>query len=170
MIAASHGVRESNILADRGYRVTICGNPGWRALKGTVRGMAEKVRESLVDMKPNDVIIVQCLDNSSYMSRTEEGGDLPIRQYGNGKYHVDRELVYAGKEKQLHIFKTILPILKLLEGRRVIFMVPLVRYINLACCDNSEHLTNSEEPGFEERLRSEIAASRVNYKDYLFCQ
>jgi hypothetical protein len=110
MIAASHGVRESTILADRGYRVTICGNPGWRALKGTVSGMAEKVRESLMDMKPSDVIIIQCLDNSSYMSRTEEGGDLPIRQYGNGEYHVDGELVYAGKEKQLHIFKTILPI------------------------------------------------------------
>jgi hypothetical protein len=104
------------------------------------------------------------------MSRTEEGGDLPIRQYGDsGEYHMDGDLVYAGKEKQLHLFKTILPILKLLEGRRVIFMVPLVRYINMACCDNSEHLTNSEEPGFEERLRSEIAASRVHYKDFLFC-
>jgi hypothetical protein len=169
MISASHGIRVSNILADRGYSVTICGRPGWRALKGTVKEMAEKVEESLGNMRTSDIVVVQILDSSSYMARTEEGGDLPICQFANGEFHVVGELVYAGKEKQLHLLKTILPILRLLENRRVIFMVPLLRYVVNACCADEEHLTNGGEPGFEERFRSELAESRKNYKDFLFC-
>jgi len=134
-----------------------------------VKEMAEKVEESLGNMRTSDIVVVQILDSSSYMARTEEGGDLPICQFANGEFHVVGELVYAGKEKQLHLLKTILPILRLLENRRVIFMVPLLRYVVNACCADEEHLTNGGEPGFEERFRSELAESRKNYKDFLFC-
>jgi hypothetical protein len=36
MIGASHVVREAEILADRGYEVTLVSKPGWRATKGSV--------------------------------------------------------------------------------------------------------------------------------------
>ena len=117
----------------------------------------------------DDVIIVHCLDNTVYLARTEEGGDLPIRQYSNGEYHVDGELVLSCKERQYSIFKSILPFLKLLEKRKVVFITPLLRYVVTSCCDHPEHVTNSDEPGFEETMRIKLSECRRNFQDFLFC-
>jgi len=48
-------------------------------------------------------------------------------------------------------------------------MAPLVRYVINSCCEDSEHMTNGNEPGFEERIRAELAESMKHYKDFLFC-
>jgi len=116
--------------------------------------MVRKVREWLENLMPNDITIVQCLDNSSFISSTEEGGDLPIRKFNNGDYHVDGDLSYVGKEKQHQLFKVIQPFLQLLEGQKVIFVIPQVRY---------------DDPGLELNLRQQLADSKINYKDFLFC-
>ncbi len=39
------------------------------------------------------------------MARSEEGGDLPIRQFINGVYHVEGDLVLAGKDRLYMFFK-----------------------------------------------------------------
>jgi len=57
--------------------------------------MKENLAKALEDMSPRHVIVVQCLDNTMYMARTEEGGDLPVRQFFNGEYHVEGELILA---------------------------------------------------------------------------
>jgi len=59
LIGSSHVVREGEILADRGYEVTLVSKPGWRATKGAVDEMVEKVKEALVNMSPHDVVVVQ---------------------------------------------------------------------------------------------------------------
>ena len=169
MVGASHTYREGDILADRGYQVTLCGEPGWRAHSYSAGAMKENLAKALEDMSSRDVIVVQCLDNTSYMARTEEGGDLPIRQFFNGEYHVEGELILACKERQHVLFKSILPFLRLLEGRKVIFVVPIIRYVINSCCSDLEHVVNSEEPGFEEGMRAKLAECRKNFGDFLFC-
>ncbi len=81
LIGSSHVVREGEILADRGYEVTLVSKPGWRATKGAVDEMVEKVKEALVNMSPHDVVVVQLLDNTSYLARSDElcGRRLPHR-------------------------------------------------------------------------------------------
>jgi len=124
---------------------------GWRALKGTVTEMTETVKESLENLHHNDIVIALFGQfYSSYMSRTDDGGDLPIRQFNNRAYQVDGELIYSGKEKQYHLFKLIMPILQLLQNRKVIFMVPILRYVVMRCCESEEHVTNRSKPGYEE--------------------
>jgi len=63
--------------------VIICAVPGWRPNKTAVEEMATKVGEALKLLTPNDVVILHLFDNVAYMARSEEGGDLPIRQYCN---------------------------------------------------------------------------------------
>jgi hypothetical protein len=72
---------------------------GWRPNKTAVEEMSAKVEEALQYMTPHDVIILHLFDNVAYMSRSEEGGDLPIRQYGNGEFHVEGDLVLASKDR-----------------------------------------------------------------------
>jgi hypothetical protein len=164
LIGASHHVsREGDVLAERGYSVTICSTPGWVASPGSVEEMAAKVKECLPVLRPKDIVIVQCLDNSVYMSRSEEGGDLlPIRN--DGSHHVEGDLsILIAKDRQYTVFNTILPILQLLTGWKVIFVTPLPRYLAFSRCDELTH-----EIGFEKKLRDTLAECRRNFKDFLF--
>ncbi len=43
-----------------------------------------QVRKLLTQLSKDDIIIVECLDNRVYYSRSVEGGDIPVR-----KYHVE---------------------------------------------------------------------------------
>jgi hypothetical protein len=103
-IGGSHAKKEGNAMADRGHEVIICAASGWRPNKTAVEEMVSKVEEALLKMTPNDVIVLHLYDNIAYMARLEEGGDLPIRQYVNGEFHVEGDLVIAGKEA-LHVFQ-----------------------------------------------------------------
>ncbi len=48
-----------------------------------------------------DHMIIQCLDNTAYYSRTEEGGDILVRHYG--EFHVEGDLVLASKERRQYL-------------------------------------------------------------------
>jgi hypothetical protein len=159
MIGASNVEREALILADRGYEVTVCNKPGWRATHGAATEMAEKVEEALQDIRPNDMVVVQALDNSLYMARTVEGGDLPIRRYPDGEFHVEGDLVLAGKDRQYMVFNIIQPVLRKLLGRNVVFITPGPRYLD-GCCDEPEHAPNRLEDVFEADLRKCLAECR----------
>jgi hypothetical protein len=56
------------------------------------------------------------------MARSEEGGDLPIRKFVTGDYHVEGDLVLASKERLHMFFINCLPVLRLLENRKVIIL------------------------------------------------
>jgi hypothetical protein len=99
MIGSSHVVKEADILADRGYEVTLVSKPGWRATRGAVDEMLEKIKEAMVNLTSRDIIVIQFLDNVSYMVRSEKGGDLPIRRYIDGEFHIEGDLILAGKER-----------------------------------------------------------------------
>jgi hypothetical protein len=61
------------------------------------------------------------------MVRSEKEGHLPIRKYDNGEFHVKADLVLASKVWLFMFFKNVLPLLRLLEGLKVIFLAPLPR-------------------------------------------
>jgi hypothetical protein len=167
-IGGSHAATEGNVMADRGHEVIVCAVSGWRPNKTAVEEMSARVEEALLELSPNDVIVLHLFDNVAYMARSEEGGDLPIRQFINGEYHVEGDLVLAGKDRLFMFFKNALPLLKLLEGRKVIFLIPLPRYLAVGCCDDDEHAPNRADPGFEASIRAGLAEVRGHFKDFLF--
>ncbi len=167
-VGGSHAINEGNNLADRGHEVIICAVPGWRPNKTAVEEMATKVREALSLLTPNDVVILHLFDNVAYMARSEEGGDLPIRQYCNGEFHVEGDLVLAGKDRLYMYFRNALPLLRLLEGLLVVFLTPLPRYLQEGCCGADDHAPNRFDEGFEASLRKGLMEMRGFFKDFLF--
>jgi hypothetical protein len=109
-IGGSHAKKEGNAMVDRGHEVIICAASGWRPNKTAVEEMMVKVEEALLEMTPNDVVVLHLYDNIAYMARSEEGRDLPMRQYINGEFHVEGELVIAGKVRL-----NTLPLLRMLD-------------------------------------------------------
>jgi hypothetical protein len=48
------------------------------------------------------------------MALSDEGGDLPIRRYVNGVFHIEGDLILAGKDRQFMTFQNIEPLLQIL--------------------------------------------------------
>ena len=167
MVGGSHALKEGEVIADRGFAVTTCAIGGWRPNRGAVDEMAAKVETALSEMKSSDVIVVHCFDNVAFMGRSEEAGDLPIRRYPNGEFHVEGDIVTASKERLHMYFRNCLPVLRLLEGRNVIFLSPLPRYVNNSCCDREDHAPNRRESNFEETFQRSVADLRATSK--IFC-
>ncbi len=73
----------------------------------------------------------------------------------------------AGKER-IHIyFKNCLPFLRLLDGKKVVFLTPMPRYLR-GCCVRLDHAPNRLEESFEEQLRKGLIECRGYLKDFLF--
>jgi hypothetical protein len=64
-------------------------------------------------------------------------------------------------------FKNCLPFLRLLEGRKVIFLTPMPCYVR-GCCTRPDHAPNRLEEGFEEQLKKGLVECRGYFKDFLF--
>jgi hypothetical protein len=127
IIGGSHALQEGEVLAGKGYEVITCAVSGWRANKTASEEMAAKVQEALSGLCEDDIIVVHCCDNTAFMARTEDGGDLPIRRLITGEFHVEGDIVVASKDRLYMFFKNCLPFLTLLAGRLVIFLTLLYR-------------------------------------------
>ncbi len=145
----------------------VC-KPGWRANKHPVSEIIPQVEELLKQLSEDDIIIIECLDNTAYYSRTEEGGDIPVRKYVNGEYHVEGDLVLATRERQALMLDNPEPLLRVLRHRKVILVTPMPRYLYESCCGREDHAPNRMEDGFEEALRRSLGDFRLNIKKLLF--
>jgi hypothetical protein len=168
VIGGSHSIREAEELAKRGYDVVSCGVSGWRPNMTAIQDMTDKVTEAVKDMTDGDIVLIHCFDNVAYMARSEEGGDLPIRRYPDGSYHIEGDLVLSSKERLFMFFKNCIPIFKLLEKFLVFFLSPLPRYLYSGCCTREDHGPNRLQDGFEEELRKSLMVCRGFYKDFFF--
>jgi hypothetical protein len=127
----------------KSWRIDLRSAPpasGWRPNKTAVEEMCEKAEEALTMITTNDVVVVHLFDNVSYMARSEEGGDLPIRRYVTGQFHVEGDLVVASKERLYMFFKNALPLLRLLEAYKDVLLTPLPRYLLESCCNAEDHV------------------------------
>jgi hypothetical protein len=110
----------------------------------------------VVEMSNDDICLIHCFDNIDYMARSEEGGDLPIRKFTTGEYHIEGDLVLASKERLYMYFKNCINILKLVEKLTVFFLSPLPCYLYKSCCPHLNHAPNTREEDFEERMRRSL--------------
>ncbi len=155
MIGDSNAGRAAAEFEERGFTVMKICTPGWRANNDPVQQILPKVQEALKQLKESDVVIIQCLDNTAYYTRTKEGGDIPIRKYDN-KFHVEGDMVQATKERQRIMFNNLEPLLQLLGNRKVILTTPSPRYLYENCCERDDHATNRHYEDFEETIRARV--------------
>ncbi len=167
-IGGSHAGRISDEFEERGYTVLKVCKPGWRANKHPVSEIVPQVEELLKQLREDDIIIIECLDNTAYYWRTEEGGDIPVRKYVNGEYHVEGDLVLATRERKALMLDNLEPLLRVLRHRKVILVTPMPRYLYESCCGREDHVPNRMEDGFEEELRRSLGEFRLNIEKLLF--
>ena len=173
LVGASHSRHLSAYFDMVGVPVTCVSIPGWRATVGKAEAMKKLVEEAVAGIPPDckykTVAIFQLLDNTVYMTRTEEGGLMPCRkEAGSNKYHVDGEVMLAPKELLKNSINICTPIIRAVGDIAKIILVPLPRYTRSGCCEDAEHATNSANPDYTKQLLYDLDSMRRQIKDMCF--
>ena len=114
-----------------------------------------------------DVLLVQCLDNSVYFCKGEDGSlTLPVKSRDDNKYHVVGELRLASREQMVSILKLIKPILEAVSTAKVMLITCLPRYLHQPCCGTDGHLVDLDE----NKLLSELSTMKRAIRSFLFSE
>jgi hypothetical protein len=92
---------------------------------------------------------------------------MPIRKTGEGKFHVEGELVVCGKEAQVKLFKLMTPLWMMDESVKLVVVCPLLQYIKSSCCEDEDHIPNRRLQNYESKLRGDLEALKQNLKMFL---
>jgi hypothetical protein len=148
-IGASNMGKIAKAAAENGHMVVDLTSGGWTPKTGKI----EKVSETLekLDLTGSDTVVIDPMSNSAYLGTDEDGLPIPAEKSDeDGRYHLLGDLQLAPPSAFKNCFKNMERMLVFAGGAKVVFIVPLPRYVISGCCNNSEHVTN--------RLSGELAA------------
>jgi hypothetical protein len=115
--------------------------PNWRATSKGVEFLDEKMNLAFSHKRPF-VIILQILDENTFLTMAEDGMQQPAWPDPEAKLHVEGRLVVAKDDVLTVLLKLLEPVWKATEGFHTILMVPMLRYTTGSCCSDKDHLTN----------------------------
>jgi hypothetical protein len=106
--------------------------------------------------------------NSAFLGTDEDGLPIPVeKSEEDGRYHLVGDLQLAPPSAIKNCMKQMEKILALVGGSKVVFVIPLPRYVLSACCKDDTHVSNSlsgelaaEFSGAEKSLSEAAAAGK----------
>ena len=164
VIGGSHAGRLADQLPAREAQVCTLTQPGWRASKSNIEKV---VGELLCLSPPPDVIVVQCLENSSFFCQHEDGSlTLPARALADGKFHLTGDLKVASKDQTVNLVKLLVPLLKAVPDAEIILITCIPRFMYVPCCN--KHCKRMPED--TAKLKADLCAMKRNIRSQFFCE
>jgi hypothetical protein len=167
VIGSSHAGKTGRGLNRQGFNTNICFSDMWRVTPTSVIQFQAKIKEMLAK-HITGALVMQMLDNSVFFGKAEDGSLLPALKGADGIFHLDGDLVVAGKERQMEILNMILPILEMVRDLLVVFIAPMARYFKNGCCDERNHISNRFQRSFRDDINRQLADLTKNIKNFMF--
>ncbi len=127
------------------------------------------MKEMMGSLPKGTPIVLFCLDNSSFLAATEEGGLVPISKCveEDDGYHVNGALVVAPERSIQFSVEQLQRIIQEF-GEYVLFIItPVTRYVSMPCCDMQTHVTNFQDPDFLSQIISDLTKLKFSLRKKL---
>lgn len=168
IIGSSNASKLAAQLDKKGHAIKLAYMPSWRATKTGIAELLDTTKLAIKSCNPKVVVLV-ILDNNVFFGRSEDGElKLANKLTGEDRYHVDGELMVAGKEEQFRIFRELKPVFELCRDRKFIVVTPMARYVTDGCCANQDHMANRSNPEFLDDMYRGLNELASNFKNMLF--
>jgi hypothetical protein len=117
------------------------------------------LHELLGSLPPGTPIVLFCLDNSSFLAATGEGGMVPICRCvpGDSTFHVNGALVVAPERALQHSVEQL---------KRIVDEFPVTRFVSSPCSQNTGH-ANFGEPDYLSNLISDLTKLKFQLRKKL---
>jgi hypothetical protein len=127
------------------------------------------IREIMSSLPAGTPIVQFCLDNSSFLAATEEGGLLPISKCveEDDGYHVNGALVVAPERSIQFSVDQLRRIISEFSEYTLYIVTPVTRYISMPCCDIPEHVTNFQDPNFLSQILADLTKLKFSLRKKL---
>ena len=95
----------------------------------------------------DDYMIVDIFSNTAFMGTDERGIPMLPEKGEDGRFHITGSLEVAPQSILKRSMALCSPILAAAKAK-VVFMLPVLRYLTSGCCADSEHITNREDADY----------------------
>jgi hypothetical protein len=148
----------SNAAASLGANSYNIARGGWKITRENVDKLIPDLKEIMGSLPAGTPIVLFCLDNSSFLAATEEGGLIPISKCveEDDGYHVNGALVVAPERSIQFSIEQLRRIISEFSEYTLYIVTPVTRYISMPCCDIPEHVTNFQDPDFLSQILADL--------------
>jgi hypothetical protein len=131
---------------------------GLKLSKENVDKILPDLRELLSGLSSNTPVIYFCLDNSSFLAASEEGGLVPISKCvpEDDGYHVVGSLVVAPEKAMQYAIAQLKRAIAECGDFPVFVVTPWTRFVSQPCCMEAGHVTNFQDPDFLSDLLRDL--------------
>ena len=149
-VGGSNAKKLSQAAANLGIDSYMVAKSGWKITKDNIEKLIPDLRELMSSLPAGTPIILFCLDNSSFLAASDEGGLLPITKCvpEDDGFHVNGSLVVAPECAMQATLDLLKKLLTELSEYQFFIISPITRYISGSCCNAENHVSNSGDPDF----------------------
>jgi hypothetical protein len=157
-VGGSNAKNLANAAANLGIDSYQLAKGGWKITRDNIEKLIPDLKELMSSLPAGTPIILFCLDNSSFLAASEEGGLTPISKCipEDDGYHVKGDLVVAPECALHHTVELLKKLVAEFSEYQLFFVTPITRYILGPCCDADDHVTNSGNPDFLSKILSDL--------------
>ncbi len=168
-VGGSNAKNLSQAAALLGIDAYMIAKGGWKLSRENVDKLIPDLHELLSGLPPGTPVVLFCLDNTSFLVATEEGGMVPISKCvtDDSGYHVNGALVVAPERALQNSVEQLKRIVTEFGDFDLFIVSPLTRYVAKPCCVNTSHVTNFGEPGFLQNIISDLTKLKFQLKKKL---
>jgi hypothetical protein len=123
---------------------------GWKLSRENVDKILPDLRELLSGLPSTTPVIFFCLDNSSFLAASEEGGLIPISKCvpEDDGYHLAGALVVTPERAMQYAIAQLRRAIAECGEFPVFVITPWTRFVSQPCCTDAGHVTNFQDPEF----------------------
>jgi hypothetical protein len=157
-VGGSNARALSQATANLGANSYTIAKGGWKLTRENVEKIILDLKEMMGSLPRGTPIVFFCLDNSSFLAATEEGGLVPISKCveEDDGYHVNGALVVAPERSIQFSVEQLQRLIREFSEYVLYIITPVTRYVSMPCCDVLSHVTNFQEPDFLSQIISDL--------------
>ncbi len=100
-----------------------------------------------------DTVVIDSMSNTAYLGTDEDSLPIPaVKSAVDGRYHLSGDLQLAPPPHFKSTMKMMDTIISNTGGAKIVLTVPLPRYVLVACCSDTNHVTNRQDPDFLKEI------------------
>jgi hypothetical protein len=155
-VGGSNAKKLSQAAANLGIDSYMLASSGWKITKDNTEKLIPDLKELMSSLPAGTPIILFCLDNSSFLAASDEGGLAPISKCvpEDDGYHVKGALVVAPECALQLTLDLLRKLVSELSEYQIFIISPNARYISGPCCNAEDHVANSGDPEFLSSILS----------------
>jgi hypothetical protein len=168
-VGGSNASALSQAAANLGANSYTLARGGWKLTRENVEKLIPDLREMMGSLPTGTTIVLFCLDNSSFLAATEEGGLVPISKCveEDDGYHMKGALVVAPERFIQLSVEQLNRIIREFSEYMLYIITPVTRYFSMPCCDMQAHVTNFQYPDFLSQIISDLTKLKFSLRKKL---